>query len=102
MSAWAKPGVKCVCIRGGSPNCFGFREVGSYPVEGAIYTIRGVYHGPQWDQFYLVELPSGKAKHPDGCEMGWNASHFRPLVTRIQSEDVALFRKLLVTEGEDA
>lgn len=100
MTSWAKPGVKCVCVRGGTPLSDGFNLTGGYPVTGGIYTVDGVGRDEMYNQtlLYLVEFPC--------CQMirgelrGWDASRFRPLIT--QSDDVALFKHHLVPQEVEA
>lgn len=91
MSSWAKPGVKCVCILAK----WGARHVPEvrHPVVGDVLTIQEVdffdgrvgltFEGLGEDDFYA-------------------ACCFRPLVTRSQEHDVALFKHLLETQGADA
>lgn len=92
MSAWAKPGVKCVCVEF-TPIYIGARPHPADPVDGGVYTILGVWHDEDGTFLQLAEC--------DG-DYGYEISDFRPLITRSQEDDVALFRKLLVTEGADA
>lgn len=77
MSAPAlEPSMLVVCIKGAD---IGYRSRGGWaPKTGYVYTVRGYYHGPQWDQIYLEEYVHHET-HPDGCEIGWMASRFRPL-----------------------
>lgn len=102
MSSWAKPGVKCVCVDG-SP-----RDGGRYsalPVEGRVYTIASVEYcvwaNGEGLGVHLAEVRRRPADL-DGKVYPYHVSRFRPLITRTQSEDVALFRKLLETQGADA
>lgn len=99
MSSWAKPGVKCVCVddvpRGGvvrSP----------HPPVGVTLTIKGV--SPDYFGRGVHLHISG---YPNVCpivghDVGWRISRFSPLVTRTQSQDLALFTPLLETQGVDA
>jgi len=97
MSSWAKPGVKCVCVdvRG---------EPGKHLAKGGIYTISakmanrgntGLFRNVL--SFVLVEV-----RNPLSPNGGFAAIRFRPLVTRTQSQDLALFTPLLETQGVDA
>ena len=90
MSAWAKPGVKCVCVDAswhGLPT--------SPLVEGAKYTIRSVamYDGDLVADFLEAQNPED-AKFPESPP-GFRIDRFRPLVTKTQEQDVAMFRHLL-------
>jgi hypothetical protein len=107
MSAWAKPGVKCVCIKrsiwvptGGAPKQFD----NTCPVYGGVYTIRTAKWSSGGIYLRFVEIVNPIYPYADGpSEKQFRlAGNFRPLITRTQSEDVALFRNLLVTEGADA
>lgn len=95
MAHWAKPGVKCVCIDGGSPNSDGARLLGRWPITGQVYTVDGF----SIDEYYgvvllhLAEIPC--AEQVRGVLRGWNAARFRPLITRTQEQDVSLFAHLL-------
>jgi len=98
VSAWARPGVKVVCVDDRwsdlqlkcSPNL---------PVKQAIYTIRdavtaGVHLGVR-----LVEVtnPPYYFGRDGTLEPPFNIRRFRPVAptTRTQEQDVALFRHLL-------
>lgn len=93
MSTWAKPGVKCVCIN----DAGWYLDAAPFDSDVAgnrVYTIvevvtdsRGQVGISLWGQ------PLGEY---------YNVDQFRPLTTRTQSEDVALFRKLLENAGADA
>ena len=94
MTSWAKPGVKCVCVdatRGrvsGLPVPFAF---------GDVLTIRQVaYDGG----LRFVGIPTIDPQ--DGRRTTYAIERFRPLVTRTQSQDLALFTPLLETQGVDA
>lgn len=94
MSAWAKPGVKCVCIADavGSINYLGFPRFR----KGQIFTIDFLDHDETYGLFLgFVGLSPRHLGHIGG---------FRPLVTRTLDQDVELFRPLLtdLPVGEDA
>lgn len=96
MSAWAKPGVKCVCLVGGSliP---GHPPKHGYPDAGAVYTVSSFVHEDRWGRgkfIRIAELPN-PWKLDQTYDAGWSVSRFRPLVTRTQEQDVELFRSLL-------
>lgn len=84
MSAWAKPGVKAVCVNT-VPDA-GRRWHTVAPVEGRTYTIHRVTVGPY----------SGKpCAIFEGLNNGFplRLDRFRPLTT--QDKDVALFTHIL-------
>lgn len=103
MSAWAKPGVKCVCV--GDLSHLGVDYGLLTPVVGQTYTVRAVELrlGPNGGVGLLFEevvnssmlLTNGAVDEPsfDVCD-------FRPLVS-IES-DAALFRHHLNTVEEPA
>lgn len=87
MSAWAKPGVKCVCVDADGSETL---------VHGGVYTVRSTcVAGPLWAdagsvglRLYEIILPVDRL---DGIEPGYRVSRFRPLVTRTQEQDLELF-----------
>ena len=92
LPPWARKGVKVVCIEGGTSN----RTAGGWaPKTNGIYTIRGVSVFPGHGACLLLR----EYVHDEqfmGQEWGWQADHFRPLIsTKTEAEDVAEFRKLL-------
>lgn len=103
--AWAKPGVKCVCVDA-DPDRFvklqpSWRDDG-FPIrEGIIYTICEVLVHPGADlvAVRLVELPDRSIG-----DYGYALSRFRPLASRTQEQDLAIFRPILtsISVGEDA
>lgn len=86
MASWAKPGVKCQCIRTTnlvSPECRGM----SQPVVGSVYTVNHVETDDEGDVYVgLDEI------HQDVVVA---VDLLRPLVS--QSDDVAKFTHLLNT-----
>lgn len=103
MSAWARPGVKCVCV-----NSFGSIGPGgeTVPVVGKTYTIRDVlddhptYRIPG---IRLDEIVNAPRQYDEGYEEVWFAieGYFRPLVPpKSLEEDIALFTPLLNTTKE--
>lgn len=103
MSAWAKPGVKCVCVDD-EPRA-GTEWRGDRPTVGAIYTIRSIFCGPAGGLsasfFELERSNSSKADYP-GQLVGYYLDRFRPIVTKTQEQDVAKFRHLLTPNSVDA
>ena len=102
MSAWARPGVKVVCVdarQSLGPNVL---------VEGAVYEIAAVFTSRinsvrrGYGDHLLVTLV-GEA-NPYSSSGGWMAERFRPIVTRTQEDDVALLLRLLtdLPVGEEA
>jgi len=86
MASWAKPGVKCVCT-----NYDGWHEVGAAqdcdgPKGGDICEVASTgvdIHGP------YIRLKGWDA--PDDLYVVYA---FRPLVTRTEEQDVAMFRDI--------
>jgi hypothetical protein len=85
--------VECVCItmKMGAP------IVGiEYPKVGNIYTVSRYFTGNVgYPLITLYELDT--RKFPD---RGFDASYFRPLVTK--KTDISIFEKMLLTTKEDA
>lgn len=100
MSAWAKPGVKCVCVGGGRKpgwperiNDLGYR---GKPKIGDICVVTGTSWVEPYGLFLKLEgYPRNQS---------FLAAAFRPLITKTQEQDVALFRHILdgLPVGEDA
>jgi len=88
---WAKVGMKVVCVDA-DPRTFNHLPgivVGDFALEDkAIYTIRWVGETLGLTTVRLV----GLADRPH--ERGYSLSRFRPLVTKTQSEDVAMFKRI--------
>lgn len=110
MSAWAKVGAKCVCIR--EPNASQRLSGAAYPVKGQVYTVRDVrvvtFGKGAGDVCLLLEEIYNPAQlnaylgRQSPLEPGMPVDAFRPLITRTQEEDLAIFRPLLETVGKDA
>lgn len=101
MSAWAKRGAKCVCIR--TPWSWKSCD----PTLPLFTRIRAVYfmRKPKLNGVYRVSALDGERLQLDGFEGQWfKTRNFRPLVTRSQEQDLAIFRPLLdrLPVGEDA
>lgn len=103
IPAWAVPGAKVVCVDGmPSWNYFKGRpaKYSALPVLGEIYTIsQAVWH--QWPfrsgvGLHLLEIQRAGKVSPYILE------RFRPLVTRSQEQDVAIFRHHLDGHKVDA
>lgn len=93
VSAWARPGVKCVYIGNPQPN-EKWRGV-NRPVVGTVYTVRDVLLTARGTTaIWLVEIinPSVYVRDVNReMEWGFKATSFRPLITRTQEQDVSLF-----------
>lgn len=88
IPSWAKPGVKCVCVDA-KPNrlsdpVFLMKWL---PLEGEVYTIKDVVLHPRSVAVTLEECSDDRLY----CAI-WR---FRPVVSRSQEQDVALFTHLL-------
>lgn len=96
MAAWAKPGVKCVCIRADDfyPQ---FGE--TVPVEGSTYTIRDFYEERGAIGIRVEEIVNPPLRYVDGVqECAFNIINFRPLVPpKTQEQDMEIFTPLLDT-----
>ena len=111
MSAWAKPGVKCVCVV--QPKlCFDVLGAGhplsdygiKAPVSNQILTIREVTYRRSGVGLLFVEIDNSAVPTAGGEEISFAVEKYRPLITRTQEQDIALFRHLLdrLPIGEDA
>ena len=104
MSAWARPGVKVVCVDACAPD-YDWRDWhSSWLVEGKTYTIRSVLDHPfiPGNLGILVDEIDGNYNDYLGLEQGFKLARFRPLITKTQSEDVALIKSLLVGDEVSA
>lgn len=93
MSNWAKPGVKCVCVDNIIP--IG-PEVMQCLEAGKMYTIRAVEHFEGGMGITVNEIVNPSFMYNEGIsEPVYRLDRFRPLITRTQEQDVALFKSLL-------
>lgn len=94
MSGWAKPGVKCVVVDNAPiPNT---RVAGSLPGKGCIVEIKAVIPSRTRRALFNVVINGHPNIQPTlGGEIGWRVDRFRPLITKTQKQDVALFRHIL-------
>lgn len=92
VNAWAKPGVKCVCIKRGEW------------INGANACIedKHPYFKEVCEVEYVTEGKWGVMLKLAGYADFYAVYRFRPFITPTQEEDLAIFRPLLVTEGVDA
>jgi len=92
MSSWARPGLKCVCIgdRWDRLLLDAF-DVHRVPMMNEVLTVVAVTseNGKVGLQFDEIPTP------PSNPRLAWLVSMFKPLITRTQEDDVALFRDLL-------
>jgi hypothetical protein len=100
MSAWAKPGVKVVCVDAK------FRRGDAGLVPGATYSIVSVFpqRGDAGGRYRdgLAVILQGIANPFDPDDGAFALARFRPLVTKTQEQDVAKFRHLLTPSPIDA
>ena len=103
MISWAKPGVKCVCIDASPYESPGHPPLFGWPIERRVYTVKAVgqFH-PHYDGVMLQIAELANPALIDGRDCGWDIRRFRPLITRTQEDDVALFRHHLAGAGVDA
>jgi hypothetical protein len=97
MSAWAKPGVKCVCVTDRGFDA-ALKYGMSIPSAGEVYTVREVR---EWD-FGVGLLLSEVVNRPEHwangvSEAAWQIECFRPLIT--QEDDVRLIKSLLLEDA---
>jgi hypothetical protein len=87
--------VVCVNAKPRSPNWPGTKRV----VEGAVYTIRAVYFEKRQNAtgVLLSEIVNEFAPSI-GCEPGFLASRFRPVVER--KTDISIFTDMLTPKTE--
>lgn len=89
MTCNLRVGQKVVCIKGGTSS---LARNGWCPQTGGVYTVRGIYNGPERIDLHLAEYVHHQ-HHPDGIELGWDASRFRPVVER--KTDFSIFTAIL-------
>jgi hypothetical protein len=91
--SWAKVGNRCVCIDAVSGVG---RWVDDAPEEGRVYTISRVWvtvRGRTNIEFHELKR-SDFSRTYFGFDVGYAIARFRPLVTKTQSEDVAMFKRI--------
>jgi hypothetical protein len=89
--SWAKPGMKCVWVN--VAPLPGYRRDGQVPDSGTVVTIRGLVADYAGRGLHLQIV--GYPNVDRGNDVGWRIARFRPLITRTQSQDVALFTPIL-------
>ena len=91
MSAWAKPGVRCVCIKN-STRIINYQGMPPF-LKGQTFTIAGVVQNEFGVALYFEERGPNQWAHISG---------FRPLIERTQEQDLEHFLPLLNTVEEPA
>lgn len=103
---WAKPGVKVVCIKKTPwksmlPGVPWIDWGETRPVYKGIYTLRDI-HSDDPGFVTLVEIVNTPRLYVEGLsEKRFSLSCFRPLVSRTESEDLAVFRRIADLAGVD-
>lgn len=98
IPAWVRPGAKCISL-------YDFPDARAHgfdaPRAGTIYTVREIDQGPGvYDCIRVMEITNPTCD--DGWEPSWVIKRFRPVVTRSQEQDVAIFRPILDQVPVDA
>lgn len=95
MSAWARPGVKCVCIGNWTDGWRSDEGQIELPMTRQVYTVREVH--PDGDAIRLVEIVNPPLRYAGDnvTEVWFMTCRFRPLVSKTQEQDIALFTPLL-------
>lgn len=110
MSAWAKPGVKCVCLGFPPGRSLGW-GIETVPVKDQILTIREVETVEGYAAIRFEEIVNPPlAYHEFVGEAMFDPAYFRPIISKTQEDDIAEhFSDLLKTDhratrkqGEDA
>lgn len=98
MSAWAKPGVQCVCIKRDGFECYPDECA---PAFGQVLTVRTVEVFCGGLGLTFEEVVNEPYDYSDGFgEVAFQAIYFRPVVS--QQDDVSLFAHHLDAVGEPA
>ena len=91
---WAKIGMEVVCI---NPDARPGRHWSDdAPVKGRVYTIAKVWIARTGNvNLEFEELSRNSGAHIRfGRYVGYAAHRFRPLVTKTESDDVAMFKRI--------
>lgn len=95
IPSWARVGAKVVCVDDTA-------ILGSLPLSvGSIYTIVGVTVPPK-NKHRVGRLLLADVTNPLTGDGAFGITRFRPLITKSQEQDVAIFRHLLDTTRADA
>ena len=81
---WAYPGAKIVCVDDGFDLSIA-PDIRTPPRKGCRYTIRQAHIGR--DDIVFLELAEMPGDH-------WDVEGFRPLISRTQSDDIAMFQRI--------
>lgn len=90
--SWARPGVKVVCVDDVRKNGTNEKMTGLF--SGRVYTISDVVFWEKWtnrDADYGLHLKELRRNPYKGVVYPFFIGRFRPLITRTQGQDVALF-----------
>lgn len=107
IPSWAKVGVPVICIKRGNwyamdPNLPFHDDGETYPVYGGRYTIRGFDVTTAGVAIWLNEIVNVPRRYANGvCERGFDLRRFRPLISKTESEDLAVFRRIADLAGVD-
>ena len=100
MLDWVKIGAKCVWID--NKLARKILDVEIYPVKGVIYSIREIIVSDVIQNelcIRLNEIHNPIINYNNGTEeLMFYVYHFRPLITKTQEQDIAIFNKLLKTK----
>lgn len=88
MASWAKPGARCVCVDK-SFYGHGHKNDADKLVVGGIYTIDFVFTDKRGVICVRLQGVTNESA-------GYMVSRFRPLITKTQEHDVALFKHHLI------
>lgn len=92
---WAVPGAKVVCVEPSpAASFYGWEKL---PVVGEVYTIRDiVFPDGGTPCIRLDEISNAVSEYFYGpAECSFKIARFRPLISKTQEQDVALFEPLL-------
>lgn len=102
MSSWAKPGVKCVCVKSTPWVNYVDRGPSRYPIVFPTYrqvlTVREVHNSYGGVGLRFEEIrnePLWIDEQGNSSEAMFDAELFRPIIEKTEEQDVAKFRHLL-------
>lgn len=108
MSSWAAPGVKCVCIIDDWQDIPGMGSPSRLPMINEVLTIKEVMVAGDLNSLSSRFQFVGEAArtviisfHELGHDWFFAVRNFRPLITKTQEQDLALFRHLLSPSPAD-
>lgn len=91
IPSWAVRGAKAVCVADRwNLTC---DELHRLPMIGEVLTVEGCFEDERGAGLWFEEIPV----HQGLCSVPhyWAVEAFRPLVTRSQEQDMAIFRPIL-------